>query len=355
MKKLLCIISAAALFLLSGCSGGSIYTNYREVEQLMVIQTMGFDRSPDGITLSVSTGNSGGGTSTDTTTARMSAAAKTISLAQDTLRNYSASEELFFAHTSYIAIGEDAAKAGLSPYLDYISRSVSLREGTPIFIIVGSDAKKLVLGAGGKEYDATNVLKSLERNIKLRGDLQIFSAADISASINRRDSCLVTAIKCAKAKDVIKGAADDELTAIPEGYAVIKGGKMVGLLSLDTARGVSILQNKLKSCYTELSSDGQNVAVLMDKSDCEIDSERREINIKLSATLAEAMGEVQIENLNLALKKAAEGWVNAALDASEIYGCDFIGIEKPDYASYNINVSAEVGRSFDIENSEDSE
>lgn len=346
MKKLICIICACALFFLPGCSGGSIYTNYREIEQLLVIQTMGFDSSPEGITLSVSTGNSGGGTSSDSTTARMSASAKTVSLAQDALRDYSASEELFFAHTSYIAIGEDAAKQSLFPFLDYISRSVSLREGTPIFIIVGDEAKTLVLGAGGEDYDATNVLKSLERNIKHRGDLQIFSAANISADLDRRGSCLVTAIKCVNAKDVIEGAADDELTAIPAGYAVIKDGKMLGTLGLDAARGVSILQNKLKSCYIELN----DAAVLTDKCDCDINKEKHEISIRLSATLAE--GDVQIEALNLALKNAAEKWVSAALLATDIYNCDFIGIDAPDYASYNINVSAEVERSFDIENTE---
>lgn len=347
MKKIICLICCAALIFLSGCSGGSIYTNYREVEQLLVIQTMGFDSSPVGITLSVSTGNSGGGTSSGSTTARMSATAETISLAQDKMRDYSASEELFFAHTSYIAIGEDAAKQSLSPYLDYISRSVSLREGTPIFIIVGDEAKTLVLGAGGEGYDATNVLKSLERNIKHRGDLQIFSAADITADLDRRGACLVTAIECVNAKDVIEGAADDELTAIPAGYAVIKDGKMLGTLGLDAARGVSILQNKLKSCYIELS----DAAVLTDKCDCDIDEKNREINVTLSATLAE--GEVQTEVLDRALKNAVEEWVSAALVAVEIYGCDFIGIDAPDYASYNINVSAEVGRSFDIENTED--
>ena len=115
MKKLICFICAASLVLLSGCSGGSIYTNYREIEQLMVIQTMGFDKSPDGITLSVSTGNSDSGTSSGSTTAHMSASAKTISLAEDRLRDYSASEELFFAHTSYIAIGEACARSSLTP------------------------------------------------------------------------------------------------------------------------------------------------------------------------------------------------------------------------------------------------
>ena len=352
MKKLICFICAVSLILLSGCSGGSIYTNYREIEQLMVIQTMGFDKSPDGITLSVSTGNSGGGTSSGSTTARMSASAETISLAQDKLRDYSASEELFFAHTSYIAIGEACARSSLTPFLDYISRSVSLREGTPIFIIVGEDAKTLVLGAGNKDYDATNVLKSLERNIKLRGDLQVFTAADISANLNRRGSALIAAIKCVKAGDVIEDAADDELTAIPAGYAVIINGKMAGLIDLNAARGVSILKNELKSSYTELNADGQTVALLLDKCGCEIDEKRREINVSLSATLAEAVGDPQNDSLDRALEKEATAWLKAALDAVRKYGCDFIGIEKPGYTSYIINVSAEVGRSFDIENTE---
>lgn len=353
MKKLLCIILAVSLFLLSGCSGGSIYTNYREVEQLMVIQTMGFDSSDGKITLSVSTGNSGGGSSSQTTTARMSASAETISLAEDKLRDYSASEELFFSHTSYIAIGEKTAQSGLEDYLEYISRSVALREGTPIFIIVGDEAKTLVLGAGGEDYDATNVLKSLERNIELRGDLQVFTAADISSSLNRRSACLVTAIKCVKAKDVVNGAKEDELTAIPAGYAVIKSGKLVGIIDLGAAHGVSILKSKLKSCYTELSLEGQTVAVVTDKCRCEIDSDKREINVKLSATLAEASGNPAIESLNHALEHTAKGWVESALDAIDYYGCDFIGIEKKGYASYNINVSAEVGRSFDIDNTEE--
>ena len=47
--------------LLTGCSGGSIYSNYRELEQLMVIQTLGFDRTPDGVRLSASSGSDSAG------------------------------------------------------------------------------------------------------------------------------------------------------------------------------------------------------------------------------------------------------------------------------------------------------
>ena len=348
MKKLICALIPAAL-LLSGCSGGSIYTNYREVEQLTVIQTMGFDRSPDGITLSVSTGNSGGGSSENSSVTRMSATAGTISLAQDEMRDHSASEELFFAHSSYIVIGEDTAKQGISPYLDYISRSVSLREGTPLFIIAGDTAKALVLGAGGEDYDVTNVLRSLERNIDHRGDLHIFTAANITADLNRRGACLVTAIECVDAKELIEGADDDELTAVPAGYAVIKNGKMAGILGLDAARGIAILRNELKSCYVELG----DAAVLTDNCKCKIDAERHEIRVSLSAALAE--GDDDPEALGAALKNTAEKWIRAALDAADIYACDFIGIEAPDYSKYNINVYAELGRSFDIDSTEDAQ
>ena len=55
---------AAALVLaalLTGCSGGSIYSNYRELEQLMVIQTMGFDWAESGVRLSASSGSDSAG------------------------------------------------------------------------------------------------------------------------------------------------------------------------------------------------------------------------------------------------------------------------------------------------------
>ena len=348
MKKLICTVISAAL-LLSGCSGGSLYTNYREVEQLTVIQTMGFDRSSDGITLSVSTGNSGGGTSANSSVTRMSATEETVSLAQDKMRDHSASEELFFAHTSYIVLGEDAAKQGITPFLDYVSRSVSLREGTPIFIIVGDSAKALVLGAGGDDYDATNVLRSLERNIKHRGDLHVFTAANVTADLNRRGACLIAAIKCVDAKDVIEGAGDDELTAVPAGYAVIKDGKMVGTLGLDAARGVAILRNELRSCYVELD----DAAVVTDNCECKIDEDAREISVRLSSALAE--GNEEPEALGAALKSSAEKWIRSALAAVDICACDFLGIDAPDYSTYNINVYAEVGRSFDIDKSEDAQ
>lgn len=94
--------------LLAGCSGGSIYSNYRELEQLMVIQTLGFDRTPGGVRLSASSGSdsAGGGGGSESgaeqsgsaSVARLAAEAPSFSLAEEKMQDYSAREDLFCAH-----------------------------------------------------------------------------------------------------------------------------------------------------------------------------------------------------------------------------------------------------------------
>ena len=312
----------------------------------------------------------------------ISVTADTISLAQEKLRDYSASEELFFAHTSYITLGEDTAKESIIPYLIYIGRSTAFREDTPIFIIVGGTAKELILGAGGESYDATNALKSLERNLENRGDCQIFSASNVMAALNQRDACLITAVRCTKANEVLEDATEDELTALPAGYAVISGGRMLGTLDMDAARGVSILQNKLKSSFVGLEVEGEPVALLLENCSCEISPKMSgekatslDIKIEINSAMAEADGEPLLDKINRALEAEAAEWVKAAMDAELKYGCDFLGLgsilerQKPfklaglsgSFAdclgglSYNINVKAEVVRSFDLEDTEGSE
>ena len=59
LTRIIAVVCLAAL--LSGCSGGSVYSNYREIEQLMVIQTMGFDYAKSGVRLSASSGSDSAG------------------------------------------------------------------------------------------------------------------------------------------------------------------------------------------------------------------------------------------------------------------------------------------------------
>lgn len=369
MKRLYkCIAPVLCLSLLSGCSSGSIYSNFRETEQLMVVQTMGFDLSQKGFTVSVSTG--GGDKIT-----RMAAEAKSIVLAEQKMQDYSAAEEMFYAHTSYIAIGEDAARSGIDHYLDFIGRSTQMRMDTPLFVVTGGRASELVLGSGNEEYDATDVLKSLERNTKKRGDLRVFTAGEITAELDRNGSALICAVRCVGAKDSLYGS-EDELTALPDGYAVIKNGKMLGQISYHDALAVGLIQNEAGPCRLTVSGKVGSAALQLDDCSCEVKPQYEngrlttvKVELTVRASLLERGVDTDLEAVTQSLENDLALRLENVLRLSKLTGCDFLQLgsmleakqpfsagvsgldfqEKLSDVYFIINVSAEIDRSFDAD------
>lgn len=382
LTRIIAVVCLAAL--LSGCSGGSVYSNYREIEQLMVIQTMGFDYAESGVRLSASSGSDSAGGGGDakggeqggsTQVARLSAEAESFSLAKERMQDYSAREELYFAHTSYIAVGGESAKKSVMPFLDYIERSTELRLDIPLFVVTNGAASELVLGAGGESYDATSVLRSLERNLNLRGDGVIYNAAQIVADLDTNGCALISAVKAVKADESVKEAKQSELTAIPDGYTVIKNGKAVGSIPIEYARGVNILQNKVGPSSVELDTDGTRATVQLDKCSCDInpvfDGEHLaglDIQITLTAALSETADSIETQKLSRALANTAKLWVTKVLGISQSLECDFLQLgsvlerkepkrlagmssdlsESLPSIYYNVGVEAKVNRSFDV-------
>lgn len=384
LTRIIAVVCLAAL--LSGCSGGSVYSNYREIEQLMVIQTMGFDYAESGVRLSASSGSDsagggGGGNAKggeqggSAQVARLSAEAESFSLAKERMQDYSAREELYFAHTSYIAVGGESAKKSVMPFFDYIERSTELRLDIPLFVVTNGAASELVLGAGGESYDATSVLRSLERNLTLRGDGVIYNAAQIVTALDTNGCALISAVKAVKADESVKEAKQSELTAIPDGYTVIKNGKAVGSIPIEYARGVNILQNKVGPSSVELDTDGTRATVQLDKCSCDInpvfDGEHLaglEIQITLTAALSETADSIETQKLSRALANTAKLWVTKVLGISQSLECDFLQLgsvlerKEPERLAgmssdlseslpsiyYNVGVEAEVNRSFDV-------
>ena len=103
----LALLLAAGL-LCSGCANGAISSNYRPVEDLMLIQTIGVDRAPEGVCLSASTGRAG----ENEPPQRMTQTGETVLAALDRLQDRTPNAELFYAQTSYLLLGEEAAAAG---------------------------------------------------------------------------------------------------------------------------------------------------------------------------------------------------------------------------------------------------
>ena len=100
--SLLIIISS--LLGLPGCGG--IHTNYREIQQLLVVQTLGLDREEGSVRISMAAAAKASGAGPR----RMSASGGTVSTAIDRAYDLSYEEDIFFSHVNHILVGQDAAE-----------------------------------------------------------------------------------------------------------------------------------------------------------------------------------------------------------------------------------------------------
>ena len=351
---------------LTGCSGGSVYSNYRELEQLSVIGTVGFDTAPDGVTLSVSAGEGVGGSLT-----HMHATAGTVELARERLQDYSQSEELFFAHTAYLAVGEDTAGDGLAQYLDYVARAPDLRLGVPLFVVAGDSAESLVTRS-----DAESVFRSVERDIKKRGECPLPCVSDIVSSLDLNGCALAVRVKAAPADEVITDSKPDELTAIPDGLQILKNARSVGYLDSEGAFGVSVITGSLGPAVLMLETADGRASVSIDGCECEVTPLTGTeglyglgFDVSVRAALRELDGTADESALSSALENEVAARCRAALYKSRELACDFMRLgallerKSPhEFAGlaaglssrlpsleFRINVSAELRRSFDID------
>ena len=116
MKKLILILIIICMLpSLAGCEhAGTIYSNYREVEQLQLIRAVGVDLDGEDVRMTISSGerNEGG------ESMLLSRNAESLATAANSLQDYAAGQELFYAHTQYFLFGQAAAEQGIERYLD---------------------------------------------------------------------------------------------------------------------------------------------------------------------------------------------------------------------------------------------
>ena len=181
--------------LCSGCASGAISSNYRPVEDLMLIQTIGVDRAAEGVCLSASTGRAG----KNEPPQRMTQTGETVLAALDRLQDRTPNAELFYAQTSYLLLGEEAAAAdGLTPLLDFIARDPDMRLSAPLFIVRGGTAQQAVMETGDDKTDVTEALAALEKDITLDGTSHAYSCTDIARALAGSGCAVVGAVACVR-------------------------------------------------------------------------------------------------------------------------------------------------------------
>ena len=253
MKKAICVILAlAAALTLTGCT--SVYSNFKEIEQLLVIQDMGLDKQGGGVLLSLCSASD---ESTGNVPKRLYCTGDSITTALEHIYNYSFEDILFCSHISHVLIGEKAAESGIEDYLSYICCSPIMRLDIPLFIVKGNTAQDAVLKVGDGNRGIVEIMDSVEMSVGRLGNSSLYTAAETVRNLDRCGSSLICAVELAEPLESVSGAstadeassAQDEdngsLTAVVYGYAVIRDGKLCKFLDRDEAIAVGFLTNKV--------------------------------------------------------------------------------------------------------------
>ena len=370
-RRALALLLAAGM-LCSGCSTGAISSNYRAVEDLELIQTIGVDRAPEGVCLSAATGKVGEGEAPK----RMTQSGVSMLAALGQLQDRAPSAELFYAQTSYLLLGEEAAAAGgLTPLLDFIARDPNMRLSAPLFIVRGGTAQQAVMETGDDKTDVTEALAALEKDIMLDGTSHAYSCTDIARALAGSGG----AVACVRTPESEGG----KLALAPAGYAVFRDGDYVGSIDPETARGASMLLGAAEHGAVAVTDrDGATVMLTLDT--CKTDFRpvwdgdgalaRVDVTLKLRAGIAELRVPRRItareyqDELNAALAALVTGWAEDVIAASQALSADFLGVGQAlaigggrrwaairgDWPAVwqsvpvRVTVKADVGRTFDL-------
>ena len=332
MKRFSLILLAACLMFSTGCSkNGGLFQNYRAIENLKLVHTIGFDTHKDGLQLSVS-----GGESENEGILRLSASGKNISDALATVQSYSGKEELYYAHTRYVLVGQTYAEQGLGDIMQYLESSNQLRSDLPLFILRNREAKDLITHAGGKKSSTFEILEAVVRNCTQSGDSYPFTCGDIASFSAEYGSALACALEIKSTKDVNPEAEEEELTPVVSGYGVIKQGKLVSFLSKDASKAVNLLLNEPGT---------GNITVMVDKHPYSLQIRNVDttlvpsfgtvgtmtnltVEMTVEAVLEEHEQNVQadLNKLSKAFSKTVQQWVQEVLQTMRASQSDFLGL-----------------------------
>ena len=326
MRRCLALFGAFLLLsALSGCGlGRGIYSNYRAVEDLQLVQTLGVDA---GYVLSAATGRPREGKPTV-----LRRAAASIPQGMDALQQRTPRGQLYFAHTRYIVLGEDYAAAGVGPVLDFVERDTLTRMGALLFVVRGGTAEALVTGAG-EDWDVGDVLATVRQETEAHGDSHVFDVRETAVSLSEYGAALVCALRLTDTGGSVFGLAPG-LAAVPDGYGILRDGALVGFLDGGQARAASLMRGVLGVVTQELRLGDGRVTVELRCAMPEVCFDGRVLSIRAEPTAvlvgadtaASVMDPSALAALTAAIDRSLTDDLTRLLARVQAEGCDFLSL-----------------------------
>jgi len=350
MKKILAL-SLACCLLLTGC-GSRIYLNYRETEYLLLVQALGADTwEQGGVTLSVSCAKP----SKEASGGIISRSGESLLAAMSSLQKYSADRQLYYSHAEYVIMGQDYAEKKADALFDFIARDNQLRLGLYLFVVKEGDARELITGPGEEGYELSKTLSSIRRDTGSQGGSHVFTARETLRRLSDSGAALVCALRARDTEDIVF-LSEPGITAVAEGYGILKDGRLIGFVEPDISQAANLMLGKLGSTGLSLP-DGRGGRLNLEYESGKAkatprwgkDGSLESINVEaeLKANLAEPDTEIihvtdkkLLDSLEKALSLDMERKLKELLELSKEQNADFLGLRARLRASSAENTSA---------------
>lgn len=332
MKRFLiisiCILFAVPLIHLSGCTQGR-FTGQRDIERLLPVQTMGFDREETGIIVTLASSS----ILNNTAPLVLTGLASGIEPALTRLQDYSPKDNLYLDHVQYIIIGESMAEDDITSVLDWVERSPFMRMDTLVFL-AKDKATETIVSASGEMSDITQRLHSLEQEASARGQ-HIYTLLDIASGLADRGSALCLAVEPATSDGTVYSTQGSSAgkALLPAGYGVLKDGKLIAYLS--QAETVGAMLFKQPNTGTKVELEGTTLELLHGNASVSGQWSGDGTLTGLSVTSHITAGilehdpseSLDLDTLNQAFSSAAEQWLYGVVTRSQALSCDFLALE----------------------------
>lgn len=221
--------------LLNGCGmGGSIYSNYRQLEQLRPVEILGVDTDTQGVSVSAAAGAIG----EDSGPLLLRRPGKSILNAMDSLQDYSEHGRLFFSHVKYVLLGRSFADEGVDELLDFAERDAGMRLDTELYLLSDSEAGDLILAAGEEDFDVSELLDSTKRDLELRCAGHIYNFRETAVALSEYGAALICMLSVLSSEG---SASPGAQTTVPAGYGILKNAYLVGELGVSEAEALGLL------------------------------------------------------------------------------------------------------------------
>lgn len=303
MRKFLLFITILTLeFILTSCS--QLNLDRTEIDKIFNTRVIGIDKIAEGkVRMTITTKSTSNNPQTGGASKKseiLVSEGETVFEAARLLFTSSTKKPLY-GHTEFIIIGEDTARDGVLPYLDFISRDNEFRYNAKIYIVKGDSAYNLINKLNTGEVFFADRLSALENN---SGELSISSEVSLSEAMYIFDkpniSTYLPYIE-STANGTQSNSTDINLNL--KGYGIFKEDKLQRFLTSKQSRGINWVRKKIISGFIIVKApDGKNISMEIISNNTSIKPSidqgilKCDIKVNFTTNLTETMSKEKIFN-----------------------------------------------------------